>query len=77
MSITWADAYGEEGVTYQEPAPITAAGYAGNQSTVAPWGSDVGTVGIGTGGTAPAISLVGLVVALILLRVVVELGGDA
>jgi hypothetical protein len=76
--MSWADVYGEQGTSYQEADPGTAAGFNGNQSYVSPWGSGTGTsVGVGRGGTAPALSLVGLVVALVLLRIVVELGGEA
>lgn len=78
MSMAWPDVYGEEGASYQEPAPITASGYMGNQSFVAPWGSSAGSVGVvGSGGNGPALSIVGLVVALVLLRIVIELGGEA
>lgn len=72
MSMNWADAYGEEAPAYQIPAPITGGGP--NQSFVSPWGSEVGT--IGNGSTAPTFSLIGLVAGLVLLRIVIELGGE-
>lgn len=78
MSMNWADVYGEDGPTYQESAVGTAAGFGGNQSFVAPWGSGTGAGVVGgTATAAPAITLVGLVVALVLLRIVVEMGGEA
>ncbi len=73
-SMNWADAYGEEAPAYQVPAPITGGGP--NQSYVSPWGSNAGTM-IGQGGSAPAVSLLGLVMALVAWRVVAELSGRA
>jgi hypothetical protein len=71
-----ADVYGEMGPTYQIASPISAPG---------PWQSYVnpGFTGPQTGalaapgGKAPALSLIGLAVGLVILRVLIELGGEA
>lgn len=72
-TMNWADIYGEPASPIQIPSPISAAGP--NQSFVNPAFSGPGTLNV-TGGRGPAISLLGLVAALILLRVAVAMGGD-
>lgn len=75
-TISWADAYGEMGPSFQVASPISASGP--NQSFVNPAFSGPQTSAQGMpGGKAPALSLVGLVAMLVLLRVAIELGGEA
>ena len=75
-TLSWADAYGIEGPMYQVASPISAAGP--NQSYVNPAFSGPQTSASAMpGGKAPAFSLVGIVIALVLLRIAIEMGGEA
>ncbi len=75
-TVSWADAYGEMGPSYQLSAPISAAGP--NQSFVNPAFSGPQTSASGMpGGKGPALSLLGLAVGLVVLRVAIEMGGEA
>jgi hypothetical protein len=75
-TMNWADTYGVPASTFQASAPISSAGP--NQSTVNPAFSGPGTLPISAGGsgTAPAISLLGMVILLVALRVAIEAGGE-
>jgi hypothetical protein len=74
-TMNWADVYGEEASPIQLAAPISAAGPY--QSYVNPAFSGPGTGAMGGPvGKGPAISLIGIAAALILLRIAVEMGGE-
>jgi len=74
-TLNVADVYGEMGATYQVASPLSAGGP--NQSFVAPMGSGAQTGAASLpGGKGPALSLIGLALMLVLLRVAVELGGE-
>lgn len=72
-TLNWADVYGQPASAIQVPSPISAAGP--NQSFVAPAFSSPGTVQ--NVGNAPTISLMGLVFALVLLRIAIEMSDRA
>lgn len=71
--MNWADAYGEPATSWAPSSPIGAAGP--NQGFVAPAYSG-SSAGMGQGGTAPAISIVGMLLLLVAARVLVELGAE-
>lgn len=73
MSMNWSDVYGEVSSPFQASAPITAGGPG--QSFVNPAFSGPGTIALSSG-PGPAISLVGLAIALVALRVAIELSGE-
>lgn len=72
-TLNWADVYGQPASTVQVASPISAAGP--NQSFVAPAFSSPGTGA--SVGNAPTFSLMGLVLALVLLRVAIEMSDRA
>lgn len=69
-TMSMADIYGVPVSGFQMSDTISAGGP--NQSFVAPAYSGPGTAG-GAGGTAPAISVLGLILLLVAYRIVVEL----
>ena len=73
-TLNVADVYGDSAPILQFASPISASGP--NQSFVAPAFSPPGTMQV-SGGKAPALSLVGLVIALLIWRVAINLGGEA
>ena len=74
-TLNIADVYGEMSPMYQVASPLSAGGP--NQSYVAPMGSGAQTgVQAAPGGKGPALSLIGLALMLVLLRVAVEMGGE-
>lgn len=72
-TLNWSDTYGIPSSPFQVAAPISAGGPG--QSYVAPAFSSPGTV-MASVGTAPAFSLLGMVILLVALRIAVEMGGQ-
>ena len=69
-TLNWADVLGVEASPVQLAAPISSGGP--NQSTVNPAFAGPGTMV--SGGSAPTISLLGMVLLLVAWRVAVEVG---
>lgn len=72
-TMNWSDVYGEPSSPVQMAAPISAGGPG--QSFVSPAFSGPGT-GV-SGGPAPTFSWLGMVLALVALRVAIELSDRA
>jgi len=70
--MNWTDVYGEESSPVAAAAPISASGPY--QSFVAPAFS--GAMTGGSGGPAPAFSLVGLILLVVAWRVIVQMSED-
>lgn len=70
-TLNEADVFGTPAGWMQTASPISSGGP--NQSQVNPWQGGIGTA---AGGSAPAFSLLGMVILLVAWRLAVEFGAD-